>query len=91
MKISQMTSPRSGRHVANQFILFTPEATFFQSYNSIIVKTCFEDDKRKVYLDDHFWDYSVTTSKYRNMFLGEDIKTIRKKIESGEYTLTDLN
>ena len=71
--------------------ILTPEATFFQSYNSIIVKTTFEEGKRKVYLDNNTWDYSKTTSKYRNQFLGESTKETQKKIKSGEYTLINLN
>ena len=81
----------SGRDVPNQFIVNTPEATFFQSYNSVIVKTTFEDGKRKVYLDENKWDYSKTTGKYRNQFLGEKKKETEKKIKNGDYVLTDLN
>lgn len=90
MKVQQMTGNK-GQPVKNQFILHTPEATFFQSYDSIIVKTTFKDGKRIVYLDETYWDYSVTTGKYRNLFLGEDKKTTEKKIKSGEYKLADLN
>ena len=43
------------------------------------------------YLDEHYWDYSATTGKYRNQFLGEGIAETRAKIESGEYILIDLN
>ena len=45
----------------------------------------------KVYLDTHYWDYSVTTGKYRNQFLDENKAETQKKIDSGEYVLTDLN
>lgn len=61
---------------------------FFQSYESIIVKI---DASGKVYLDENFWDYSKTTSKHRNIFLGETTKETKAKIKSGEYTLTNLN
>ena len=90
MKIQNMTSNK-GNKVANQFIIFDCDATYFQSYKSIIVKTCFEDNKRKVYLDETYWDYSKTTSKYRNEFLGETTKETQAKIKSGEYELVDLN
>lgn len=90
MKISNMTG-RTGRPVANQFIINTPEATFFKSYDSIIVKTTFENGKHVVYLDEGTWDYSVTTGKYRNQFLGEDKKTTERKIKEGIYKLVDLN
>ncbi len=85
-----MTS-RNGNKVANQFIVHTPEATFFQSYNSIIVKTTFEDGQRVVYLDEYFWNYSRTTSKYRSLFLGENTQETKDNIKSGKYKLTNLN
>ena len=44
-----------------------------------------------IYLDQKYWNYSNTTGKYRNIFLGETIKDTRAKIKSGEYILTDLN
>jgi len=81
----------TGREVANQFIINDSEFTAFQSYNSIIVKTCFEDGKRQVYLDENCWDYSVTTGKYRNLFLGETKKETERKLKEGVYQLADLN
>lgn len=85
---------RSGAPVKNQFILFSPDATFFQSYDSIICKTIAgngEDRKRVVLLDSTYWNYSRTTSKYRALFLGESTMETWHKIESGEYTLVNLN
>ena len=74
--------------VVNQFIISTNNGVLFQSYNSIIALK----RKGKIYLDKDYWDYSVTTGKYRNRFLGDDsIKETRKRIASGEYILTDLN
>jgi hypothetical protein len=81
----------NGGTVKNQFIIFDPEFTLFQSYDSVIVKTCFENGDRKVYLDEKYWDYSQTTGKYRNLFLGETKKETEKKIKSGEYILINLN
>ena len=90
MKISNFESAK-GNKVANQFIIYTPEYTLFQSYNSVIVKTTFEDGKRVVYLDEYYWDYSKTTGKYRNQFLGEDKKATELKIKNNIYKLTNLN
>jgi len=90
MKIKQMGNGKGGT-VKNQYIIFDSEFTLFQSYDSVIVKTCFEDGKRKVYLDEKFWDYSKTTGKYRNLFLGESKAETEKKIKSGEYILINLN
>lgn len=72
----------------NQFIIYGEDGIYFQSYNSIIV---FRPFKGKVQLDEYYWDYSKTTGKYRNLFLGETKKEIQEKIDSGEYILTNLN
>jgi len=90
MKVSNITSNK-GNDIPNQFIINTPNATYFQSYKTIIVKTTFENGDRVVYLDQDSWNYSITTSKYRNQFLGEDTKTTKKKIKDGIYKLVDLN
>ena len=85
VRIEQM-SGRNGE-VKNQFIIFTSKGRVFQSYNSII---CAKVDGH-TFLDEGKWDYSSTTGKYRNIFLGETINETREKIKSGIYTLVDLN
>jgi len=87
-QVRQMRSTKSGYPVANQFIIYTPEGRYFQSYNSIIA---FISNDNKVTLDDYYWDYSRTTGKYRNEFLGEGIAETRKNIKSGQYKLKNLN
>ena len=88
IKVKNMTSNRSGRPVANQFIIYTSEGKYFQSYDSVIA---LRDNNGKITLDDYYWDYSRTTSKYRNEFLGESIADTRDKIKSGKYKLANLN
>lgn len=85
-----MGSPRSGKAVANQFLIYTPEGVYFQSYRSVIAFKPFDTNK-KILLDSTYWDYSTTTGKYRNEFLGEGIAETRAKIDNGTYELTDLN
>ena len=87
IKINNMESSR-GNLVANQFEIRTSKGNLFQSYNSVIV---FQKFGGKTYLDKNYWDYSNTTGKYRNIFLGETKKETEKKIASGEYILADLN
>ena len=87
-KVRQMKSVRSGKPVANQFIIYTDKGNYFQSYDSVIA---FKGDDNKITLDEYYWDYSRTTGVYRNQFLGEGIVNTRAKIESGEYKLADLN
>lgn len=78
----------NGNDIPNQFIIRTDEGTFFQSYKSIIV---FKSKDGAICLDSDKWDYSVTTGKYRNMFLGEDKKRTESKIKAGIYKLANLN
>tara|TARA_R110002012_G_scaffold264091_1_gene447358 strand:+ start:243 stop:512 length:270 start_codon:yes stop_codon:yes gene_type:complete len=87
IKVKQMYT-RGGNPAPNQFLLYTPDGTYFQSYNHTIA---FRDHNGKIQLDEDTWDYSRTTGKYRNKFLGEYIELTRDKILSGEYQLTNLN
>lgn len=87
--VRQMQSPKSYRAVENQFIIYTPEAKFFQSYTTIIAQI--EYKTGKITLDANYWDYSRTTGKYRNIFLNENTAETRRKIKEGVYTLANLN
>jgi len=80
----------NGNRIANQFIIETPDGIFFQSYNSII---CFEpkDRTQKTKLDKKYWNFSKTTGKYRNIFLGETKAETQAKINAGVYELVNLN
>lgn len=86
MKVSNLTN-NNGNKIANQFEIIDGDNRLFQSYDSIIVKQY----NGKVYLDATYWNYSKTTSKYRSQFLNETTKETQAKIDSGEYTLMDLN
>lgn len=79
---------QKGNRILNQFIITTDKGIYFQSYDSIIA---FKPYTGKVILNKDYWDYSRTTGKYRNMFLEETKKETEKKIQSGEYLLTNLN
>jgi hypothetical protein len=72
--------------VVNQFIIYTKNGDCFQSYDSPIV---FISNSGKTYISDH-WDYSVTTGKYRNRFLGETRKETIRKIDDGIYKLISV-
>jgi len=88
MKVENLRSS-SGREVPNQFQITDDNGNrFFQSYKSIIAKI---SNKGEISLDSNYWDYSVTTGKYRNIFLRETKKETEKKISSGIYKLENLN
>lgn len=90
MKVYNMEG-KTGRAVPNQHIVTdeTGDVEYFQSYNTVIGRRTISTGR--IHLDVNAWDYSVTTSRYRNQWLGEDTKTVKAKIKSGEYTLIDLN
>ena len=79
----------SGSPVKNQFILEHGQNEYFQSYETIIAMR--DKISGLIYLDSKMWDYSITTGKYRNQFLGMDKKTTEKAIKNNEIILTDLN
>ena len=85
-KVENMESI-NGNLVPNQFILWTESGKVFQSYNSIIVAIV----DGIVYLDEVYYNYSRTTSKYRNQFLRRTTKEIEQRIKEGTYILTNLN
>jgi len=75
---------------ANNLLIHTDEGTYLQSYSSIIAFKP-RSSRHKIILDKKYWEYSATTGKHRNLFLGEGITETRQKIEDGEYLLSDLN
>jgi hypothetical protein len=91
MQVKNMTSLKSYNNIPNQFIITDDNKTYFQSYRSIIVKIERLEDKVVTYLDPVYYNYSRTTSKYRNAFLGESTKEIESKIKQGVYILENLN
>ena len=88
-KVYNMKSKNSGRQIPNQFLIVDANYNhYFQSYNTIIA--C-RTNEGKIYLDKDNWDYSVTTGKYRNMFLGGTTEKCKELIDSGVYKLANLN
>ena len=86
--VKNFTSSRSGKAIANQFIITLENGDrMFQSYKTVIALITKQGDV----LLDKDWNYSVTTSRYRNKFLNEITSTTQKKIDNGTYLLTDLN
>jgi hypothetical protein len=94
IKVRNITNA-NGNTVPNQFeIVDTDNSTLFQSYDSMIAMV--RDSDSRVYLDEYYWDYSVTTMKHLYNFLrqwGYDLnkKKVLELIEDGVFTLTNLN
>ena len=79
----------NGNAVKNQYRILDHEngQEFFQSYNSIIVRK----SSGGIVLDKYLWNFSRTTAKYRNFYLQETSRETLCKIDSGEYSLENLN
>tara|TARA_B110000977_G_C10624312_1_gene317515 strand:- start:213 stop:485 length:273 start_codon:yes stop_codon:yes gene_type:complete len=86
MKVENMTN-NNGNKIVNQFIIYQDDQIFFQSYNTMIAMV----QDHYIELDANYWNYSKTTSKYRNQFLNMTTKEIENAIKNGLITLTDLN
>jgi len=80
LKVKNMVSPRTGREVANQFIIEGDNKAVFQSYESTIAEIDY--NSREIRIGKN-WNYSPTTSKYRNAFFDGyfDALNNRKAIE----------
>ena len=96
MKVENMKSNRTGRAVANQFVIMDSEhnATWFQSYASVIALV----NNGVLLLDKNKWDYSRTTAKYRNAFVAIYFNSkyasrdgIKAGIAAGKIIMTELN
>ena len=78
----------NGNKVPNQFIITDRGFVYLQSYNSIVARI--KGDR--VVLDRDKWDYSVTTLRYLNIFLGgQTAKETRAMIKNGTIKLANLN
>lgn len=77
-----------GQIAPNQITFENNGREYFQSYDSVIA--CI-NASGNIELDKRYWNYSKTTSKYRNQFLGMTTKEIEAGIKSGEIILVDLN
>lgn len=91
MKVQNMTSASSGRKVPNQFIIRDDRTsrTTFQSYDSMIATINYQNNTITLGED---WNYSTTTSRYRNQFFDEQglsdlasTKGLTEALKTGKY------
>ena len=78
-----------GNPAANQFVINTKKAVYFQSYNSVVCKL----DGANIVLSSN-WDYSNTTRKHLYIFLRQNgyhtfctAKDMRNAIKNGNIIL----
>jgi hypothetical protein len=90
--LGQFKSVSNYDNKPNQFSLKFENGRVFQSYDSIIVvEFYYKDDNafsNKVFFGSD-WNYSRTTSKYRNMWLRRDTKWCKDKVTKNEILVID--
>lgn len=86
-----LTSPRTGRAVANQFVIYVAtkkgRKKVFKSYETVVAVV---DESGCVTLDKSYRK-SITTEKYLTQFLGNTKLERKELIEQNVYKLADLN
>lgn len=85
IKVRNLTSPRTGTPVANQFVITMNGVETFQSYETTIA---IRQANGVIVLDDNAWNYSRTTSKYLKQFLGG---IGRNDVATTGFTTANLN
>ena len=75
---------------ANQFVITTKKATYFQSYSTVIAKI---DNNNNLILSS-WWDYSKTTMKHLYIFMRDNgfgkycgADNVRKAIKNGDIVM----
>ena len=89
MIVKNMLSSRSGKPIANQFVVTVDNMEIFQSYKTVIAVR--SANNPEVVLLDHNYSYSPTTSKYLYQFLGFKRDIINKKVQDNSIRIMDLN
>jgi len=95
MKVTNLTSPRSGGKVANQFEITDGDKSVFQSYDTVIAIK-----QGRNYTISEDYNYSNTTSKYFKQWLldwgwrddeVEELKKWLKKHNLGDVSTEEFN
>jgi hypothetical protein len=82
-------SSRCGKAAPNQVTLVVGPHHILKSYGKTIA--VIDYGSGKTWLDSYYHNYSRTTIRYRNQFLGEDSPTVKRRIENGDIIMADLN
>ena len=87
MRISHLFTRRGRNPAVNQVVVHVPAGDAFFSYGTFIAFSPARRDLNNPVVLGPDWNYSNTTGRYRNQFLGEGLADTRRKIGSGEYRL----
>jgi len=90
--VKNLTSPRSGEPVKNQFVIDVDGVETFQSYQTAIAK-----NRSGMFTISSNYNYSVTTSRYFNQWLksygldDNDIAHVKKWLKTAKHGDTDYS
>ena len=81
IKVNNLCSPSSGREIANQFEIRTNKGSIFQSYESLCA--LWNDSNKKI-INERYYKYSSTTSKYMAVFFNcDNAKEMHQMVKNG--------
>lgn len=86
VKVRNLQSQKTYREIPNQFEITTDDCCIFQSYRSTIAKENFKTGE--LVFDPNYWDYSRTTMKYLNQWLGNNARDL---VKAGKVKFENLN
>ena len=86
MKVTNLTSPRSGAKVANQFVVTDGSVEYFQSYDSVIAKR-----DNYVITVGKDWNYSNTTLRYFKQWLTEEWRWTSEEVDTLKKMLCKMS
>lgn len=89
IKVKSITN-KHGDPVADQFIIWTPEGRYLQSFGSYIAFVPISTFIDKVLIKTSCWSNQIYKDIYAiDQFLGEGKIETQKKIDEGDYLLTN--
>jgi hypothetical protein len=84
-----ISTPKVTQRLAkDQLVITTSNGDYFQSYGTLIAH---RNLGGRITLDAHYWDYSKTTTKWRNRFTELTTNETSQGINEGIIQLRDLN
>jgi hypothetical protein len=87
IKVKSITNKR-GEPIADQFIIWTPEGRYLQSFGSFIAFVPISTFIDKVLINTTCWSNQIYKDIYAiDQFLGEGKIETQKKINEGDYLL----
>ena len=88
-----MKRPKAEVVGPNHIVIYVKGGKYLQSYDKIIafVNEPREGESRKVYLDKEYWNFSKSTARHRNSFLGLSNSYVNDAVRNNVFIMKNLN